>query len=49
MAVSQFDGEPGTQSEFIEGLIAYDMKKTGDDLGVYLTDCVGATTVKSAE
>ena len=49
MAVSQFDGEPGTHSEFIEGLIAYDMKKTGDDLGVYLTNCVGTTTTKNEE
>ena len=36
----QYDGEPGTHSEFIEGLFAADMKKTADDLAVFLTDCV---------
>ncbi len=49
MAVSQYDGDPGTHSEFIEGLIAYDMKKTGDDLGIYLSDCVGTTAANNAE
>lgn len=38
---SQWPGEPGTHSEFIEGLCAYDMKKTGDDMAVYLKNCVG--------
>ena len=36
----QYDGEAGTHSEFIEGLFAADMKKTADDLAVFLTDCV---------
>ncbi len=38
---SQFDGPPAAHTEFIEGLIATDMKKTSDDLAVYLSDCVG--------
>lgn len=38
-AFSQFDGEPGTHSEFIEGLLSNDMKKTSDDLGMFFKDC----------
>ena len=37
---SHFLGENGTHSEFIEGLCAYDMKKTGDDMAGYLKNCV---------
>lgn len=37
---SQWEGEKGTHSEFIEGICAYDMKKTGDDMAIYLKDCV---------
>lgn len=40
IAMTQYLGEPGTHSEFIEGLMAYDMKKTGDDLAVFLKSCV---------
>lgn len=40
MATSQFEGEPGTHTEFMEGLMATDMKKTADDLAIYLTQCV---------
>ena len=40
MATSQFDGPGGTHSEFIEGLMATDMKKTSDDLATFLTGCV---------
>ncbi len=40
MPVSQWLGDNGTHSEFIEVLTAYDMKKTGDDLAIYLKDCV---------
>lgn len=36
----EWRGEEGTYSEFIEGICSYDMKKTGDDLAVYLKDCV---------
>ncbi len=40
MPTIQYDGEPGTHSEFIEGLFSCDMKKTADDLAVFLKDCV---------
>ncbi len=40
MPTMQFEGEPGTHSEFIEGLFAADMKKTADDLAIFLKDCV---------
>lgn len=38
--VNNFEGEDGTHTEYIEGLISVDMKKTGDDLAVFLTDVV---------
>ena len=40
MPVLNYDGEPGTHSEFIEGLMAVDMKKTADDLAMYFADAV---------
>lgn len=40
MATSQYEGEAGTHSEFIEGLMSTQMKKTCDDLAVFLTECV---------
>lgn len=40
MPVLNYDGEHGTHSEFIEGLMAFDMKKTADDLGMYFKDAV---------
>lgn len=36
----QWKGEEGTYSEFVEGICSYDMKKTADDLAIYLKDCV---------
>lgn len=39
-AFDQFEGEKGTHAEFIEGLMACDMKKTSDDMAVFLTECV---------
>lgn len=33
-------GVPGTHTEFIEGLMAFDMKKTADDLGKFYADAV---------
>lgn len=41
IATTQFPGRPEDHTEFIEGLVATDMKKTGDDLAVFLKDCVG--------
>lgn len=40
MATSTFEGEGGTHSEFVEGLMASDMKKTCDDLAIFLDSCV---------
>lgn len=40
MPTTQYEGDSGTHSEFIEGLFSADMKKTGDDLAVFLKDCV---------
>ena len=40
MPTLQYDGEGGTHAEFMEGLIATDMKKTADDLAVYLHGCI---------
>lgn len=36
----QYPGEGGTHSEFVEGLMAYDMKKTADDLAVFCSGVV---------
>ena len=40
MPILNYDGESGTHSEFIEGLMATDMKKTADDLGMFFADAV---------
>ena len=40
MATDQFDGEGGTHSEFVEGLMSTDMRKTCDDLACYMSKCV---------
>lgn len=40
MPTLQFEGEGGVHAEYIEGLFAADMKKTADDLAVFLKDCV---------
>ena len=40
MPTLQWPGENGTHTEFMEGLMAYDMKKTSDCLGIYLDGCV---------
>lgn len=40
LAFDQFEGEKGTHTEFIEGLVSYDHKKACDELGVFLKDCV---------
>jgi len=39
-AYDQYEGENGTHSEFIEGLMSTDMKKTSDCLAMYFKDCV---------
>lgn len=40
VAMDQFEGEKGTHSEFIEGLMSTDMKKTSDDLAIYFDKCI---------
>ena len=40
VAFDQFEGEKGTHSEFVEGLMSSDMKKTCDDLALFMHDCV---------
>lgn len=40
MPIRNYPGEPGTDSEYIDGLMAYDMRKTADDLAVFCKDVV---------
>ena len=40
LPILQYDGENGTHSEFIEGLLATSQKKVCDDLGMFMKDCV---------
>lgn len=40
VAFDQYEGEKGTHSEYIEGIMSSDMKKTCDDLAIYLKECV---------
>lgn len=40
MPVRNYPGEPGTDSEYVDALMAYDMKKTADDLAVFCSDVV---------
>lgn len=41
IAIETHEGAPGTHTDFVEGIIAYDMRKTSDALAVYMADCVG--------
>ena len=40
VAIDQYEGEKGTHAEFVEGLVATDMKKTADDLAIFFHSCV---------
>ena len=40
LPILNYEGEKGTHSEYIEGLMASDMKKTADDLAEFFTDVV---------
>lgn len=40
MPIFNYDGEGGTHAEFVEGLMSYAMKKTADDLAIFLKDVV---------
>ena len=43
MAVTNFQGAPGTHSEFVESLCSFDMQQVSTDLAVYCKGCVSAT------
>lgn len=40
MPIFHYEGDKGTHSEYIEGLMAYDMRKTSDDLAVFFKDVI---------
>lgn len=40
MPIFNYDGEGGTHSEYVEGLMSYAMHKTCDDLAIFLKDVV---------
>lgn len=40
MPIFNYPGENGTHTEYIEGLMAYDMKKTADDLAIFCKEVV---------
>ena len=40
LPILNYLGENGTHTEFIEGLMASDMKKTADDLAMFFRDAV---------
>ena len=40
LPILNYPGAPGTHSELVEGLMAYDMKKTADDLAFFGYDAV---------
>jgi len=40
LPIRHYPGENGTDSEYVDGLMAYDMKKTADDLAVFCKDVV---------
>jgi hypothetical protein len=40
IAMDQWEGEKGTHTEFVEGLMSYTMKIVCNDLGTYMKDCV---------
>lgn len=40
LPIFHYDGENGTHSEYIEGLMAYDLRKTADDLAIFCKDVI---------
>lgn len=40
LAFDQYEGEKGTHTEYVEGLMSYTPEKVCDELGYYLTECV---------
>lgn len=41
IGIDTYEGAPGTHTDLCEGIIAYSMNKTSDDLAIYLSDCCG--------
>lgn len=39
IAISEVEGAPASHANYLEGLLSYDIRKTSDDLAVFLTDC----------
>ena len=39
-SIKDYPSKDATHTSIVEGLAALDMKKTGDDLGIYLSNCV---------
>lgn len=40
IAIDQYEGRDGTHTDFVEGIVAYDMKKTADCLACFMAGCV---------
>lgn len=40
LAFDQYEGEKGTHTEYVEGLMSYTSEKVCDELGYFLTECV---------
>ncbi len=40
LPILNYLGENGTHSEYVEGLMAFDMRKTADDLAMFFKDAV---------
>lgn len=40
LAFDQYEGEKGTHTEYVEGLMSYTPEKVCDELGYFLTKCV---------
>ena len=40
IAVDTFEKNDGSHTDFVEGLLAYDFRKTSDELACYMADCV---------
>lgn len=41
IGIDTYEGEPGSHTDFVEGIISYSMNKTSDDLAIYLSDTCG--------
>lgn len=48
MAITNYLGEAGTHTEFVEALCSFDMKQVSVDLATYMTNCVSDAVVPPA-